>query len=390
MKAHSRLAVLLALVLMLGVMSAVGGGTATAAGPTTIEASEVSPTPTPAGTEGTFDIMVHLGDEVDPSIPWKLEVWALPTTPSYADMYVVSITGNGRYPDEDCSGHVNGLDSCTFTNTPEFRDVRFTVVVKVLEDATVGAHPQVIDLVTGSLIASNTQTMTTFEVSAADSTTSTSTSTTTTTVLDKSTVIVTDADPDPVPVGGTGTYSATVHFGNDVIEGDQVTMMVDGDWADGVVDYLGLTTDAPGADCTLVPAPGTSQACSFTVALGTDYHFVTTVKVADDAVAPDGYELYATVSDFDDFAHSRGLYDFGWISIGPAETTTTEATTTSVTVAPTSIVSTTVAATTTENTLPNTGPDDALHRNGFIGLVLVLFGIVMLAGSAVLGQYRKQ
>ncbi len=209
----------------------------------------------------------------------------------------------------------------------------------------------------------------------------TTTTTTTTTVLDESWVSVTDADPDPVPVGGTGTYSATVHFGNDVIEGDQVTMMVDGDWADGVVDYLALTTDAPGADCTLVPAPGTSQACSFTVALGTDYHFVTTVKVADDAVAPDGDELYATVSDFDDFAHSRGLYDFGWINIGPAETTTTEATTTSITVAPTSIVSTTIAATTTIAEVETDIVDG--DSTALPVLVLAAVGLLTLSVAAV-------
>jgi len=219
----------------------------------------------------------------------------------------------------------------------------------------------------------------------------TTTQATTTTVLDKSTVIVTDVEPDPVPVGGTGTFTASVHFGNDVIDGDQVTMVVEADEADAPVSFVSLTTGAPGADCTVVPSPGATQVCSFTVALSQDYQFIATLKIDDDAIAPDGYELYATVSDFDDAAHSRwGLGDMSWLNIGPAETTTSEATTTSITVAPTSIASTTVASATTENTLPNTGSREDLRKKGFVGIALLLFGIVSLSVATVFGEYRKQ
>lgn len=396
MKARSRWAGFVAFALMLGVISAIGAGTAMGqtADPTTVTVSAVTPPSTDVGssTGSQATVTVHFGDDV-PAGSHTLTLAGEATDHTY--LYMLDMTGGG-YSNEDCdylhAPTLSYVSGCQWTGSPG-NTYTFTLHQTNDTGSTPGSYQIVATLTVADVPAVAPSDATEFVVVGETTTSSTATtsSTTTTMVLDRSTLTVPDAVPDPLPVGGTWTFHPTVHFGNDVTAGDQVTMVVDLDRTGGSVSFTGLSTDAPGAVCTPAPAPALSETCVFTVATGQDYTFAATVNVAADATAPSQFEVFASVTDFDGADPHLGWSSM--VNIGAAageEPTTTEATTTSITVAPTSIVSTTVAATTTENTLPNTGPNEDIHRNGFLGLALVLFGIVLLSGAAVFGEYRKQ
>jgi hypothetical protein len=371
------LSLVLAIVLMTGVVAAVGAGAALGQTPpdvTTVTLSQVDPTPSPQDSTATFTITIHLGSDV-PDGTWQLNFQSVFESPPGVSipwptpdgLSFVSHVGGG-YPGESCVEPGMNNQSCWWDATKGGADYVFTATVGVAADATPESLTQIRTTLSGIPgLPSLPQGTSVLEISAAAPPTTSSTTTTTSPVL-------------LTPLC-------------DVLNNPGLT---DDDWIDQSGWYNSWPVDFGGA--RIVVTPGSTVYVHFDFGEGGTPHEAS-IGIGIDPVAGEWSRFYieppgdgVLTWTFDgtekgfyfqmiDRAGVPGALTMNCYESGvEPSTTTTQATTTTV-----ASVTTTVSS----STLPNTGlKQEQFAGFGAIGLALVAIGVVLLGGSFVSAQAR--
>ena len=245
-------------------------------------------------------------------------------------------------------------------------------------------------------------------------------------VVDPTTLTVSPVSPTPTPAGTKGAVTITIHIGDDVtFDGISELHILGGmsDWSEPYyVSVSAMTGNGyPGEDCAINAhaPPWRETGCVFLASVGDDFVFTLWPAVTADAPVESTHDIYVFLLHTGLPLSPSGNTVLEVSAAAPpttssttTSTTTTSTTSTTTTTSTTSTTlpedtsttttsgsevlgdalttSTTVAPATTEDTLPATGSREDLNRTALLGFALVLVGIVTLSGAAVIGQHRRQ